>query len=224
MPGDVTAFLGSQEQHRIGDIGRLGEAAKRNLLDVLGTHLFLDLGHHRRLHHTGGHGIHRDAPPGQFLGQHPRDADDPCLCRGVVHLPGDAHQPGDRGDVHDAPGIPQNGCAVLAGVEHTGEVGVDHRIPFVRCHLPDGAILEDARVVHQDVQPAEPGLYRCKHGLHLHRIGHVRIEQFHLAGRKDSGYGVGIREVPAFRIVQVMQHAGGTGLHEPFEDLRPDAA
>ena len=93
LAGDVGAFLAGQEQYGVGHVRRGADAADGDLLLVVGQHLRLEAGQHRRADHARRHGVDRDAAPGQLLGHHLRQRDHARLGRRVVGLAVEADQP-----------------------------------------------------------------------------------------------------------------------------------
>src|SRR5438105_2993446 len=67
LAADVTAFLAGQEQHGVGDVGRLAQSAGWNLLDILRQHFRLEPFEHRRLNHAWSNCVDGDAALCQLL-------------------------------------------------------------------------------------------------------------------------------------------------------------
>jgi hypothetical protein len=66
--------------------------------------------------------------------------------------PGIAHHANHRRDIDD-PAVPRLEHAAhecLAGQEHGGEVGVDHRLPFFLLHAHQQIVARDARIIDQN--------------------------------------------------------------------------
>jgi hypothetical protein len=61
------------------------------------------------------------------------------------------------------------------GVEHAGQVGVDHGLPLLRRHLVERRVAGDAGVGHHDVDGAQIGLDLGDPGLAGVVIGHVPL-------------------------------------------------
>ena len=117
-----------------------------------------------------------------------READDAHLGRRIVGLADIADQPGVRGEVdHRARALLAEVLGRGAGdVEIAGQMDAEHRVPFLRAHLVENAVAQDAGDVDHPVDPAE-GIDRLRH----HRLGIVpfgdaaAIEYRLAASRRD---------------------------------------
>ena len=114
-------------------------------------------GGHIGLDQTGGHGIHRDVPACQLLGQALGQADEPRLAGGVVGLTGVAPQGHHAGQVDDAamPLAHHAAGGLLAAEECALEVCVQHGVKIGLRHAQEQAVTGDACVVHQHIHPAK---------------------------------------------------------------------
>jgi amidase len=167
--GDVAGVVGDQPEDRVGDVHRLdhgdGERIRHRVrhLRVLGE----ELGHrvvddHGRVHAGGVHRVHPDAVLGEGVGVGAHEPHDAVLGRGVAEAAAggaaDAVDPRGRAGQHDraAPAaLLHRRDGGLHGVEHAGEVDIDHVLP--------GAVLlmqrhgRDAGVRQHDVDRADLG-------------------------------------------------------------------
>ena len=101
-PGDVIA-VGDQEDHRLGDLLRLGEAAQRDLGLDLGLDVGRHLGEHVGLGVARRDAVHRDARLRQLQRGRPGEGDDAALAGAVVGLADAPDLAVHRADVDDAP-------------------------------------------------------------------------------------------------------------------------
>ncbi len=155
-PGDVAGPRRGQEGHRMGDVGRLAEAAQRDLRQQRPSLLFGQRGGHVGVDEAGRHAVDGDAAAAEFARQRARHAGHAGLGGRVVGLAGVAGGADHRGDVDDA------AVALLHHGAHHGaaqaedrlQVGVEHGVPVLVLHAHGEHVARDAGVVDQHVQPA----------------------------------------------------------------------
>lgn len=116
-----------------------------------------------------------DAARGVLLRQRLGQADEPRLGRGVVRLPGVAHQAGDRAYVDDPPAFRARHLPAdrLAGVERALEVDGKHAVEVLLGHLQQQLVAGDACVVDEDVDAAEVLADPAEGFLDERKVGHV---------------------------------------------------
>lgn len=164
---------------------------------------------------AGGDGVDRDAVTGQRVRAGVGQPDDAHLGRRVVGLTGCAVQTGDRGEVDDpvlrvaVPGRAPVRRRELRGVEGALEVHPDHVVPLVLGHVEHHPVPQDARHVHQHVEPAELGERGADELLRGPVVGDVggvgdglAARRHDLLGDQGRGTAVGARTVePGAEIV-----------------------
>ena len=104
--------------------------------------------------------------------------------------------------------------------ERPRQVGIDHEVPLLGADLGRCRRAQDARVVDQDVDPAEAVRGRRHEGRDVVRPGDVDMDRQRLApGRLDRGDRLARR-----RVVQIGDHHRRAVGGEPFRDRAADAA
>ena len=78
--------------------------------------------------------------------------------------------------IHDAAAIAQNRGGFLRDVECAGEIDANDALEFFQRQFLDRAIANDAGIVHENVEAAEPFGDLFHHRFDLLRIGHVAID------------------------------------------------
>src|SRR5207244_736464 len=113
-----------------------------------------------RLDRAGSYLVDGDAARGVVHRELAREADDAVLGRDVGGPAARAHDAGDGGDVHDAPGGPRQHLheGPLAADERAGEVDSDHALPEGQRQLGGGRVpVENAGRVDHDPERPERG-------------------------------------------------------------------
>ena len=102
---------------------------------------------------TRRHRIHGDVAAGQFACERFGKADQPCLARAVVCLPGIAHQTNHRADIDDA-AIALFGHRTnkrMGKTKRAAQVSVDNIVPIFQRHAHRERVTRNAGVVDQNV-------------------------------------------------------------------------
>ncbi len=167
---------------------RPGHIVTRRVLEV-GTHhpvqrLVVD---HVGGHVARGHGVDRHPEVGELEGHGLAQSDDPPLRGHIGGGAGIGRPAHHRGDGDDPPvTLPSHvPCRRPHGVEHPGQVDVDHLRPFGGGHRADGANGCHPGVGHQDVDRSEIGVYPVDEGdqgVEVADVDHRRAAPPALAG------------------------------------------
>jgi hypothetical protein len=143
---------------------------------------------------AGQHRVHLDVVLRPRRGERASELHQPALARPVRRDERGAEQRHHRADVDDlsAPALEKARIGRLAGDERAGEVGVQHLVPLVERVVLRRLADVDARVVHQDVEPAE-ALGRLAHHRAARRfLAHVGEDRDRLAVCRQLRQGGGI--------------------------------
>src|SRR5829696_4314380 len=157
LSADVARLLGSEEDVRRCQLGRLGWTSDRGLRgaelrDLLGGHGGRD---QWRPHRTWCHRVDPDALGYQVLGKPLREGDNGALGGGVVQEPRLGLVGLNRGGVDDARAGPHVGDRRLREPEHRVEVGLQDAVELLGCDVGYAARLHHlvSGVVNEDVYP-----------------------------------------------------------------------
>ncbi len=223
--GDVVAVGGGQEGGQARDVGRLAEAGEWNLahqrLELLGV-----VQQRRvdgRLDGARGDVVDGDAERPELDGERPRQHPQAALAGAVGGKVGERQVLVDRADVDHLAAVP-GGAAVLherlRAEEHALQVHVHHAVVVLLGDVPEGRVVFDAGVVHQDVeasQRVDALRHQCAHG--VDRCG-VALKHRALAPRRED---VAKGLLGALRIAVVVDHHIGALLRQPKRDATADA-
>src|SRR5581483_1474527 len=169
-PGHVRGLVGGEEEHRVGDLDGLSEAAERHALQVRGARD--GVVHERRreagVHDPGQHAVHPDA----VLAEVERGVADErphAALRGAVVRGALLDVEGVRGRCHDDRAPSSRGHLprrLLHGVEDAAQVDAEHPFPGAVVDLEQRLQVADPGLGDEDVDAAEPlhaGLDRSPH-------------------------------------------------------------
>ena len=133
--------------------------------------------------------------------------------------------PGHRGNIDDraAAGFAHGGDGVLRPQQDTAHVDVEHAEPLLRLELreDDGrrrAGLDDARVVHHDVEPAESRAHVADHRAHGAIVGDVR-------GHRHGAAAIVLDQPDTFArggVIDVVDGDGGAATRQPLRRRATD--
>src|SRR5262249_34865845 len=86
LTGYITALLAGEKEHDVSYVLGSTDATDGDLFLVLGQHLRLETGQHRRLNHAWSDGVDGDTATGEFLGHHFGQRDHSRLGGRVIRL------------------------------------------------------------------------------------------------------------------------------------------
>ena len=154
-------------------------------------------------------------PLGEFPAEHFGQTDDAGLGRRVVALAEETDHAGDRREIDDPPAVRKTLAGRLAHLKDAGQVGVDHVVPLLDAHLLDRPVADDAGVVHEDVETAEPPDGFVDHPLEGRRVANVGRQRHGPTGLHAGGRLFGQGPIRSFRVVEVVDHDVGARLVQP---------
>src|SRR5271157_523814 len=185
VAGDVGRIVRGQKCHGVSHIFRRSHSSQRNLLDGVLLELVAQNRRHGGFDESGSNGVAGNVARADLAGNGHGEADQSCLRRSIVRLPGLSHLPEDAGDVDDAsPALLEHRADDLLNREVGGsEIGLEDGIPVGALHAHDQLIAGDAGVVDQDIYLAELRDGGFDRGLDLLFVADIESKCARLAAR-----------------------------------------
>ncbi len=122
----------------------------------------------------------------------------------------------------DPPAVAQDRGGFLRDEECAGEIDANDPLEIVHRHFLDGAITDDAGIVHENVEAAMSVLYLLHHGLDLRRLRYVALNHQRLIQFIRHIHRIGL--VLSLRIGNVIHHALPAVPLKRLDHLRADSA
>jgi hypothetical protein len=172
----VAGGLGAEEQHDASDVLWVAESAERGafpgLIQDLGRHT---VGQPSRSDVPRSNGVDVDVLRTELDSGALRQTDETRLRRSVI---GDAEVTPDavhRRDIHDLTVLlrAHERDDRSGEVERAVQIRAKNRVPLVVLHVPQRPIATDARIVHQDVEPAQFLLRLRDKSVHVASIAYI---------------------------------------------------
>ena len=128
----------------------------------------------------------------------------------------------DGRHVNHSSAVAQNRRRFLRDCERPDEIDADDAFEFLRRHLLNGAIADNAGIVYQDIEPAALILYLLHHHFDLLRLRHVALDYQRFI--QFLRYTESIGFVLSLRIGEVIHHALSAACAESLNHLCANTA